>query len=1111
MADETGTPVAKPAYIFYVGPDFKGVTTEYYYPTTQNDTNPYNKNYQSKAYSTFELDKTALRLGKPLSTAESHIKSNYMVDYSSGVPTIKYTASPMNSKEKDALYTAVAQKEGTHALDLGVPQSYVDKAITSKAVNEVGSPEWWQNQITERETAAKNNTFENPVQKSGAYYDAFIKPPERPAQPVYSPQPVVQGTPTVFSSTNIPKTYATALEPFQMKEAGVDKSNGLFITPLGTKIPTDFGANNGLPPLTPTYSKSERWITGLPVFGPVIGMIPFVEQAQEMFLPTSKLNKDSFMGRIANDAAVTYKTDYSYGTPTEELIPSYNSGEAAWTRSFVDNKGKKTDTWTFESGKPVITTKKTAEGIETTTSRMFETVTLPKTQTVTPINAKTSIFGDTVFNQFERGLVESTYGRVLPQHITLNPLTTTVRNKELVPTDLPSIFLDVPYTFVRNKPFEAAGLYTSGRFIGGGIGYSKELTATAAKSTLPIIGTTGRALSTPVAADMFSVANAGVGAYVVGSSMWNISQQPTNEKKTEVAAMTLTTLGILGKGIIDSPAKEPLNPYAGRNMRGDLVPGPLENIWTDAKVMYQAKRIGGERGAAYNEVNTIMKAGRYQDPQVMREPVFSETTKSGKYANEIREVFKEQEHVGMGSSTMRQQYSTAIVEKTRLKVPSDVDALFYLPDQAITSLMKRGKLSKADAEGFLDVHPIPENYPAMKASAERMVEADETSFSYKLFGDPFGKAAFPRGSSEVIMSKGRTKGYGGELTYEASQVQFGRNSAATAAVIESPILKGYRGGKDIYKFLTEYQAQKAVGLERGVPQSRYTASDKAWDSFMGREFTVGTRKVKKGEVLSEVPTKTIKVRDIYEAGQKKYAAKEVEFPKYVPEKGYTSTVKSVVKSPAVIGASLVYDTKSSAKSTTGSSMFSQSSYKSSSPSTKSAGSSLLKSLSPSVIKSTSILSLKSSPASYASKSPSSSVKPSASATKSPSSMFIRSPSPSTGRSPSSSVKPSASTTRSPSSMFIRSPSSSVTKSPSPSSSVNPYSITSPSSSTSRSPSSVVITPPSIFGNNDGGSGSSGHRRFIGNRFTEIYKVGEGTDMFSSKSTKVKKYKKGILS
>jgi hypothetical protein len=241
MADAAGTPIAKPDFILYKDANAKGSTVEYYHPTSATQVNPYNKNYETQAYFIFESDKQNLAAGKPLAdTLGSYAKkSNYAVDWTgsrfpqyAGIPVIFYTTQPMSASEKDAMYKQIAIKySSSEALNAGVPQSYVDQAEVVKKESVVGSPEWWTTSLAEREAASKANTIETPVVQSGTYYDENIKAPARvysvlPGQEyssqklgeTYVPPAAVQGTPTTFSSENIPKTYALALEKGYIKD-----------------------------------------------------------------------------------------------------------------------------------------------------------------------------------------------------------------------------------------------------------------------------------------------------------------------------------------------------------------------------------------------------------------------------------------------------------------------------------------------------------------------------------------------------------------------------------------------------------------------------------------------------------------------------------------------------------------------------------------------------------------------------------------------------------------------------------------------------------------------------------------------------------------------------
>ena len=198
-------------------------------------------------------------------------------------------------------------------------------------------------------------------------------------------------------------------------------------------------------------------------------------------------------------------------------------------------------------------------------------------------------------------------------------------------------------------------------------------------------------------------------------------------------------------------------------------------------------------------------------------------------------------------------------------------------NEAVESLaIKLGKTPEVIRDlGIIDPHQFPKGYPGQDFVEETSPSASEDIRSASDAMYVRYRMAFPMGSSEIITPG--TRGYSGDLSYEAIQLGFGEKASAVAAVIENPIAKGYRAPKDIYDFVTLYSAQKASAMSQGIPESRFKASDIAMKSFMEREFKLGTVK---GQASAEsAPTVTMRVQDIYRGflAQTKNIATPAEF------------------------------------------------------------------------------------------------------------------------------------------------------------------------------------------------------------------------------------------
>ena len=408
------------------------------------------------------------------------------------------------------------------------------------------------------------------------------------------------------------------------------------------------------------------------------------------------------------------------------------------------------------------------------------------------------------------------------------------------------------YSSASQRPLDLAISAGLGAGLGAGINLVKLGVARAAGSAVPGVSTAGRALSTPLARDLGSLGMKAAGAVFVGSTVMEASRQPTSSGKGEVVGAAAVQLAGFATGYGSVKSIEPPNQYAGREFfSGKPAMGPIEKLQFRAETAVRS--LSTEKPSAYRDVARIAESGRFTEPQVKAEPNFKELTRSGKYATEIKDTLVEQPHSVIGSSSVRQQYAPEIVKKAGLRVGKDVDALTESPTKATASLSKRTGLSPEESKSVLDVHPIPENYP-LKASKEIDTSASESSALTRLFGDPYRRIGFPRSSSEVV--KGG-KDYPGKLTYEQSQVQFGRKSAAVSAFIEDPLAKGYRSEKDVFDLVTGYQAQRAVDISRGTPPGKYAESDAAIRRLMDTQITRGTVKGQSAGDNSPVITETL--------------------------------------------------------------------------------------------------------------------------------------------------------------------------------------------------------------------------------------------------------------
>lgn len=469
-------------------------------------------------------------------------------------------------------------------------------------------------------------------------------------------------------------------------------------------------------------------------------------------------------------------------------------------------------------------------------------------------------------NMAKREAVEGTYGKVLPEfkEAPVDPKIHPTMTQQGVLHG--GNIAGGVYNEFRDNPDTLLGNIAVGAGVGFAFGTGEALAgnaiAKAAVAKPGLVQTVGKAASTPLAGDLWTVAKVGMGGlFVKDTGERVIGAESDLERGKILAGAGAQVAGFaMGAGAVN--VKPVDNPMKGVEFfSGKPAMGPIEKVTFSLETTARSQFTSNP--GAYRDVSTIVKPGRFVEPQVKAEPVISELSGSGKYASEIKDTMMEQEHSMIGSGSVRQQYSPDIVAKTGLRVGKDADVLFEKPTEATSSLAKKAGVSLEESKGLMDVHPIPKNYP-LKASAEADLTPSEGSPLTNLFGDPYRKLATPRSSRELIQAG---KDYSGKITYEGSQVQFGRKADAVASLIENPIVKGYRGQKDVYDFLTEYEAQKAVSISRGEPASNFKASDAAVKDLMGREITRGTTKFQRAG--DGQPTVTETIGDMYKTMQKK--------------------------------------------------------------------------------------------------------------------------------------------------------------------------------------------------------------------------------------------------
>jgi hypothetical protein len=729
----------------------------------------------------------------------------------------------------------------------------------------------------------------------------------------------------------------------------------LYFTPYGTSLPQN-EMDTGLPYIPTELSKSESWITGLPVFGrnlislfdmPKMIGLPGITDLQTAIAPTSRMANIPFFGNIAKDAAATLSTEYQYGTPTEQKVKDYTSNQPAWTRTFINpDTGVKSKTWTYNVGEPVVgetipvgnpvltinplTGNKTyTQNYETTSSQNQETVTLSDTELVAPILASTKYAGNSNFQQGIQGFVDATYGKVLPENIITNPMNIGVNERmQPVPTDNTGIFVNRVYKNVRNNPFDLLGDYVTGAAIGKTIGITNTGVARAAQSELPVINKIGRAASTPIAGDIKTIAGWGLGGAIAVSSGAEIMAQPTKQGKIEKAADLTTMFAAFGKGMKDfTPATGPTNIYAGKQyFSGKTAMSPLETIGMSLRTKVRSYSVPKELRGGYSDVTAkTFRDIRYTEPA----PGLTETSPAKPYtepdisiaqtigterAPAVREAIAEQPHSIVGSVMVESQKSglpTADVLRSSKDFVHDVDLHILDTAKLETDLKLRGETGEG-----IDIKSIEKGYPKLPGetgiSRGSDIGYEAPSLMDIIIGEPIPikqKFGLPTDTEMLIAGKD----YVGIIGGEKMNVQFGRKAKAFQNDLSSP-QKQYRLPKDFYDYYSQGKELIAVeNVRNGKPYNTQNTASKALDAWKDKEYnfdfyakedipaigakagTQFTKKVKFGDIIDyyEVAIKDAKSGRLPKSEQAKIFE---ELPEQRYHSGLSRDIPSSIRS-----------------------------------------------------------------------------------------------------------------------------------------------------------------------------------------------------------------------
>jgi hypothetical protein len=406
------------------------------------------------------------------------------------------------------------------------------------------------------------------------------------------------GTTGFFNGNNIlGMSSAIPAKPTSPAQSAkpVGLPSGITIVPIGKSLPQ----GNGLPPPGTTTTiipaRSETVNTAdVPLFGSILGMgdmalsIPLpggsnVGKATgvntfQFEMPAGRpsadvpllgMQKGIGWGDILNKPTTITET---VGKAREEKINTYQSGGAAWTRSFMDNAGKKSDAWSYPVGEP-------------TYSEPFAIGSPVVTRTVNP---KTGEITTTTEQQMGRTKTQPMEMVRLPDSMMVAPITTKIESGKSV-------------WDVKNDQLSNDLIFSP---IGGKFGMTGEQARTRAEQVAA--GSRIATSANPTAQNMVGnfVINAGVGA----------AENPLNVAKvvgeTAVLGGVFRVVGLGGKAVAGSSvlANSPRAVKAGSLAWRYGVPGVLGTVYvadvesrvTKGNTDFSAGQISGESGRIFS-------------------------------------------------------------------------------------------------------------------------------------------------------------------------------------------------------------------------------------------------------------------------------------------------------------------------------------------------------------------------------------------------------------------------------------------------------------------------------------------------------------------------------
>ena len=348
--------------------------------------------------------------------------------------------------------------------------------------------------------------------------------------------------------------------------------------------------------------------------------------------------------------------------------------------------------------------------------------------------------------------------------------------------------------------FAGGEMYAYGKYgLKAGIGK-----AAMAQSDVLFVKTAGKAFSTPLAGDVGTLAETGLGIYSISEAGKNIINQPSRGEQAVTAGRTIGGFAGFGAGVKTPNLQEPANPYLSRKLFGpqetfkydgiDYIGGerafsPLQKARMHTSAYMMSLSAPEEVRPAYrtsvnyfieNRFKTPIPGGTEANPKGtgFREPDISKAQTIGNRAPVIRDVLGQVGHITKGSVVMESQ-KTGLPTAKLFRGSKDLDVEVADLQKFEALLKQRGETTKG-----IDVKPFEQNYPNIpgvtgvgKEDPDAIRYSGFTRIIRGIFGEPIQEQpAVKLPAADEVLIGG--KNYPGVINEEMMNVQFARKSQA---------------------------------------------------------------------------------------------------------------------------------------------------------------------------------------------------------------------------------------------------------------------------------------------------------------------------------------------